>query len=184
MAMYVNTGAVTLRDGSEALIRPIDASDRDGLEAAFERLSARSRRMRFLGYRKRLTDAELGYFTDVDHADHEALVATDTDGGAIVGVARYVRSAVDHESAELAVTVADQWQNRGLGTALLARLADRAQEAGVRRFEGLVLVDNRPMIRLLKAVRAAQVDGADGLKRFALDLDVRYLPPCTSTSTS
>src|SRR4051794_11049034 len=153
MAVYVSTGAVTLRDGSEALIRPIDASDRDGLEAAFERLSARSRRMRFLGYRKRLTDAELGYFTDVDHADHEALVATDIDGGAIVGVARYVRSAIDHETAELAVTVADPSQNRGLGTALLTCLADRAQEVGVRRFEGSVLVDNRPMIQLLKAVR-------------------------------
>jgi GNAT superfamily N-acetyltransferase len=69
----------------------------------------------------------------VDHHDHEAIIALDPLTGEGVGVARYVRAGADPEVAEVAVTVVDDWQGRGLGRALLERLAARARREGVRR---------------------------------------------------
>ena len=78
---------VRLRDGSAVLIRPVRPAD-DGLLAdGFTRLSDRSRRMRFLGPKEALSAAELRYFTDVDHRDHEALGALDHARRGGVGIA-------------------------------------------------------------------------------------------------
>ena len=110
---------VVLRDGSAVLIRQVRSTDAALLADGFARLSAASRQMRFLGVKKELSAAELRYFTDVDHHDHEALGALDLAGGHGVGIARYVRDADDPQAAEIAVTIVDDWQGRGLGTELL-----------------------------------------------------------------
>src|ERR1051325_93706 len=68
---------VVLRDGAAVLIRPVRGADAPLLADGFARLSAASRQMRFLGVKKELSAAELRYFTDVDHHDHEALAALD-----------------------------------------------------------------------------------------------------------
>ncbi len=140
---------VALRDGSSVAVRPIGPDDADALRAGFEALSAESRYRRFLSGTPTLSDAYVRYLTDVDHHDHEALVALTSDGGS-VGVARFVRSRADPEAAEVAVTVLDEWQGRGAGTALLARLADRARAEGIVRFTALMLATNRDMLELLE----------------------------------
>jgi GNAT superfamily N-acetyltransferase len=66
-----------------------------------------------------------------------------------IGVARFVRSRQDPELAEVAVAVADSWQNRGVATALLDRLTQRAREEGVHRFSAEILADNQPMLDLI-----------------------------------
>ena len=66
---------VKLRDGSKVLIRQVRPADAALVADGFTRLSPRSRQMRFLTRKKGLSDAELRYFTDVDHHDHEALAA-------------------------------------------------------------------------------------------------------------
>jgi hypothetical protein len=66
---------VVLRDRSAVLIRPVRSADAPLLADGFARLSDASRQMRFLTRKKRLSPAELRYFTDVDHRDHEALGA-------------------------------------------------------------------------------------------------------------
>jgi GNAT superfamily N-acetyltransferase len=112
---------VTLRDGARVLIRPITPDDREALRAGFERLSDESRYRRFMSPIPRLTDGQLDYLTRIDHHDHEALAAVDSTGdGGIVGVARFVRSG--EAEAEPAIVVADDWQGKGLGTALLEAL--------------------------------------------------------------
>lgn len=130
--------------------------DRAGLAAGFERLSELSRYRRFLSPTARLTNRQLEYLTDVDHHDHEALVAIETASRHGVGVARYVRDPEHPREAEFAVAVADDWQRRGLGTALLRRLAARALEEGITRFTGLVLGDNEPMRQLLETLGDVQ----------------------------
>ena len=75
-----------LRDGSEVLIRPVQGADAPLLAGGFARLSARSRQMRFLTVKKELSPAELRYFTEIDHHDHEALGAVDPGDGRGVGV--------------------------------------------------------------------------------------------------
>jgi RimJ/RimL family protein N-acetyltransferase len=146
-----------LRDGSTVLIRPVHGGDAPLLADGFARLSARSRRMRFLVPKKELSATDLRYFTEIDHHDHEALGAVDRASGRGVGVARYVRSAEDARSAEIAVTVVDEWQGRGLGTELLAQLSERAREEGIRRFTALVAADNVAVAELARTVGAELV---------------------------
>jgi RimJ/RimL family protein N-acetyltransferase len=148
-----------LRDGSEVLIGPVGTADAPLLADGFARLSARSRQMRFLTLKQELSPAELRYFTEIDHHDHEALGAVDRVNGRGAGVARYVRSLEDSQTAEVAVTVVDEWQGRGLGTELVAQLAERAREEGIRRFTALVAADNAAMTRLARSV------GADLVRR-------------------
>jgi hypothetical protein len=113
---------VVLRDGSAVLIRPVRRADARLLADGFARLSARSRRLRFPTPKTALSPAELRYFTDVDHHDHEALGALNHPGGRGVGIARYVRDADDPQTAEIAVTIIDDRQGRGPGTELMAQL--------------------------------------------------------------
>jgi len=137
-----------LRDGSEVVIRPIQPEDRELLRSGFERLSERARYLRFQSPLTELSDQQLSYLTVVDHHDHEALLAVDPERDDAVGVARYVR--VGDGVAECAIVVADDWQNRGLGSELLERLVERAHEEGIERFTALVLADNSDALRLLE----------------------------------
>jgi RimJ/RimL family protein N-acetyltransferase len=139
-----------LRDGSRVLIRQVQSADAPLLADGFARLSATSRWMRFLTPKKELSPAELSFLTDLDHHDHEALGALDHRDGRGVGVARYVRQADDPWSADIAVTIVDDWQGRGLGTELLARLSDRAREENIRSFTALVAAENVAVAGLLR----------------------------------
>jgi RimJ/RimL family protein N-acetyltransferase len=161
---------IVLRDGSAVLIRPVRRADAALLADGFARLSTRSRRLRFLSPKKELSSAELGYFTDVDHHDHEALGALDHADGRGVGIARYIRDAADPQSAEIAVTIIDDWQGRGLGTELVAQLSERARSEGIRRFTALVAADNPAMARLLRNVRADLVRREPGALQYEIML--------------
>ena len=86
-----------LRDGSKVLIRQVRGSDAPLLADGFARLSARSRQMRFLSPKHTLSAAELRFFTEVDHYDHEAIGALSPANGRGVGIARYVRDVDDPE---------------------------------------------------------------------------------------
>lgn len=141
---------VKLRGGAVVLIRPVEAADAPLLATAFERLGNTSRASRFLTAKPCLSAQELRALTDVDHYDHEALGALDTRDGRLLGVARYIRHAADPTSAEVAITVADEWQGRGLGGELIARLSRRAREDGIDRFTALVAPGNLAVARLLR----------------------------------
>ena len=165
--------AERLRDGEQIVIRPIRPEDRSELAAGMQRLSPESRYRRFLTPASELSAAQLSYLTEVDHIDHEALVALQPETGHGVGVARFVRSPEDRELAEVAVAVADSWQGRGVGTALLGRLAERARAEGVSRFTAEVLAENRPMLELIDAIGEAHVVDRDQ-GSVAIEVD---LPP-------
>ena len=130
------------------------------LREGFERLSPESRYRRFFSPVARLTERQLDYLTDVDHRDHEALVAVAPSGDA-VGVARYVRTRPG--VAEPAIVVTDDWQGRGLASQLLDLLADRAREEGVECFVAPVLSENRAAIALFERLGGATVRH-DGLE--------------------
>jgi len=141
---------VTLRDGSQVIIRPLTPEDAPLLLAAFARMSAESRYKRFLGPKPRLSPEEVRFLTDVDHRDHEALGALEVGSGEGVGVARYVRLAEQREVAEAAVAVVDDWQGRGVGGALLERLCEAASANGIRRFTATLFASNRAMLHLFE----------------------------------
>ena len=161
---------VVLRDGSKVVIRQVHRADAPLLADGFARLGPESRRLRFLRRKDELSAAELRYFTDVDHHHHEALGALDHTGGRGVGVARYVRDTGDPLSAEIAVTVADDWQGRGLGTELLAQLSGRARAEGIHRFTALVSADNAAMTALLRSASADPVHREHGTVEYEITL--------------
>ncbi len=161
-----------LRDGSRVLIRPVQSADAPLLADGFARLSATSRWMRFLTPKKELSPAELRFLTDLDHHDHEALGALDHRDGRGVGVARYVRQADDPWGADVAVTIVDEWQGRGLGTELLARLSDRAREENIQRFTALVAAENVAVGGLLRNACARLV----GRESNTLEYEISLVP--------
>lgn len=153
---------IALRDGSRVVVRQIRDADREAINEGFERLSPESRYRRFLAPMDHLTEAQLAYLTQVDHHDHEALVAYDPRSREGVGVARFVRDPSDPATAEAAVAVGDAWQGRGLGTELCQLLAERAREEGVKRFVATLLATNEPMLRLLDSLGPAKVLAREG----------------------
>ena len=161
---------VVLRDGSAVLIRQVRSTDAPLLADGFARLSPRSRRMRFLGTKTTLSAAELRYFTEVDHHDHEAIGALSAADGRGVGIARYVRDAGDPQAAEIAVTVVDDWQGRGLGTELLSRLSGRARQAGIYRFTALVAAENAAVAGLARKLGACLAGRGPGTVEYEVAL--------------
>lgn len=161
---------VRIRDGAQVDVRPIEPGDKDAMRDGFARLSPESRYERFLSPLDQLSNSMLRYFTEVDHHDHEALVAFDPENGRALGVARYVREE-DPEVAEAAIIVADDWHGRGLGTALLNELAERAREEGIHRFTAMVLARNEDMIDMLFRLGPAKVvDRANGTVQIEAEL--------------
>jgi RimJ/RimL family protein N-acetyltransferase len=139
-----------LADGTRLRLRPLTRDDRDGLLALFDRLSEESRWRRFMSPKPTLAPRELDYLTDVDHVAHEAFAAVDERDGSLAGVARYVRHAGTTTSAELAVEVADELQRLGIGTALCARVVERARDNGLTVLTATALWTNQPARKLLR----------------------------------
>lgn len=144
---------VRLRDGTVYRIRPLGRGDRHLLREGFQRLSPNSRRLRFFGVKKSLTEAELDFLTSPDGRDHIAFgaVSLDASGKDVevesvgVGVARCIRLAPDSDVAELAIVVADDLQRMGIGGRLLKQLMKAARRQGIRRFRCEVLAENNSM---------------------------------------
>jgi RimJ/RimL family protein N-acetyltransferase len=132
-----------LHSGREVLIRPIEAADGPALTAAYERLSDESKYRRFLAAKPHLSRSDIVYLTLIDGERHVALVATDAgEPDQIIGVARFVRLPEDPDTAEFAIVIGDTYQNDGLGSALMSRLAQAATDHGVKRLRGTMLADN------------------------------------------
>jgi GNAT superfamily N-acetyltransferase len=148
---------VALRDGSVVRLRQGHRTDRELLRRGFDRLSAEGRYRRFLTATPALTDDMIRYLTEIDHHDHEAIIATEQESGEGVGVARYVRNPRRPDTAEVAVTVIDEWQGRGLGTLLLEALGERARAEGIRRFTAMMLASNQQMMEVLEALGPVHV---------------------------
>jgi len=141
---------VALRDGSRVRIRQWRPSDGQLLVRGFYRLSPTSSYRRFLSASPLLTTEMMRGLTDIDHRDHEAMVALDERGGEGLGIAHYVRSPERPEVAEVALTVIDDWQGRGLGTMLLEAIGARARQQGINSFTALMLAENNEMRGLLE----------------------------------
>jgi GNAT superfamily N-acetyltransferase len=149
---YVASGA--LRDGAPVRIRAIQPEDREALRWGFTQLSTEAIYHRFFQTKRELTEEELTYLTELDFKDHVALVVEAEVEGLVhlVGVGRFVRLKAENRAdrAEVAFTVGDEFQGRGVGTLLLEHLARIARELGYTAFEAEVLPDNRLMLEVFE----------------------------------
>jgi RimJ/RimL family protein N-acetyltransferase len=141
-----------LRDGTRILIRPLQLEDRADLLRGFDKLSMGSRRFRFLTPIRKLSQYQLSALLEVDQINHLAVGVKDIGrpGKPGIAVGRFVRLEEKSRTAEFAITVIDEYQNRGLGTLLLNLLIRAAHERGIEVLQGFLLDDNVTMIRLLR----------------------------------
>ncbi len=167
----------TLRDGTAVVLRPIRPDDKGRLAEGLARLSESSRSLRFMAPVAELTEDQLAYLTEIDYFDHFAWVAVlDRRPDFGVGVARYVRLAEDPQIAEAAVTVADEYQGKGLGTLLVGVLAATARMAGIERFRAYVLEANESMLALLGEVGVEATHDSPGVLRADIPLVPDLIP--------
>jgi ribosomal protein S18 acetylase RimI-like enzyme len=144
----VHTRVLKPRHGPTLLVRPLRHGDVRTVMGVFERLGEQSRRARFNGPKPCLSASELRQLASVD-ATHHALVAYIDGDPQPVAVARLVR---DGRSAEIAFAVADEYQQRGIGSALAAELIADARAAGITEITALVSSDNPAAIALLRRI--------------------------------
>jgi len=166
---------IVLRDGTAMRLRPIRPDDGPGLLALYDRLSPESLYFRFFTVPgKDLGRAE--YLTHVDYDRRYAVVAE--MAGTIVGVARWERLADRPGHAEVAFTVADDLQGRGLGGTLFRRLAALARTRGITVFEAEVLKKNARMLRVFERSGLASTTRDQGrVVTILLTLDQIDSPP-------
>jgi CRP-like cAMP-binding protein len=151
LAVYIAPIPVSTNDGAALLLRPVLPGDAE----RFKSDGSFSRQTLYRRYQGGApTDARLAYLFEVDYVDHFVWVVTDGAQGPAIADARFIRDADDHGSAEVALTVADAYQGRGIGTLLLGALALAARIDGVERFHARVLSDNPPARALGDKVNA------------------------------
>ena len=162
-----------LRDGTRVHVRQIEAADEPLLHEAVAAMSERSVYFRFFTPLKRMPDAMAHRLAVVDYNDRFAIVATShrpSGKERILGVARYDRAA-GTDVAETAVAVVDEFQRRGLGSALLTILARVAREHGIRVFSLIVLPENQQMLGMLRKMGwIHQAKLAGGVYEISFDL--------------
>ena len=142
----MNTRILKPKHGPTIVVRPLRNGDIDTVLTVFHRLSEQSRRRRFNGAKARLTEEELWALARAD-ATHHALVAYVEGDADPVAIARLVR---DGQAAEIAFEVANDYQQRGIGTALTEELLADARAAGITEITALVTSDNPAAISLLR----------------------------------
>jgi RimJ/RimL family protein N-acetyltransferase len=169
---------VHLRDGTEAVVVPLVPANREALQQEYAHLSAETRFDRFLAAVPELTDSMLDRLVDdVDGTDHVALVllVIAPDGTEVpLGLARIIRYPDDPTAADVAVTVVDDWQGRGVATALLEVLM-RDRPPGVQRLVTVIHAGNRASLAMLRRLGEVEV----GEPESGVQLVVVELPTVT-----
>ena len=148
------TMPLELKTGEVLTLRAIRPEDADALQSFVRNLSDEARYFRFISTMAELPLSLLARFTQIDYYREMAMVAianVDTPAQRLVGVARYMLLP-DGQSCEYALAVADDYQRRGLGSALMNRLADIAREQGLKAMVGMVLNHNNGMLRLMTSL--------------------------------
>lgn len=147
---WEQTRTARLASGETVLVRPARLSDEPALQGLFYRLSEESAYLRFMGHRRVFSHEEVQKLCNLDYASNMALVVcAGEEREDIVATARY---DVDPTSglADIGLVVLDAWQSKGIGTLLLARMAEIARARGLAGLSADVLSDNKVMLQLFQ----------------------------------
>jgi acetyltransferase len=156
------------------VVRPLHPGDEASIVEGFAHLSHETRRRRFFSATTRLPAGHTELLVHADGVHHLAWgIAAEIDGREVgIGVARVIRNAEHPDTGEFAITIADEWQHRGAGLALAKALAARSREVGIRRWIGVVLLENRAIIGLLHRMgrEIARESFGDGSAALTIEL--------------
>lgn len=149
--------------GQAISIRPMRPEDLDIEREFVQGWSAETRYNRLFSAGSFTSPERLKKLTRIDYARDMALIATVMldDSEVEIGVARYVRHA-DDKTCEFALAVADAWQHRGIGRALMFKLLEGAAAAGIETMIGDVLSSNLPMLHFMRSIGFTVESSPDG----------------------
>lgn len=138
--------ALELADDGRPKLAYLEECDGELLNRLLDRLSPASVYRRFFSPVVRADQFKASLLT-TDRYERDSIAAL--EGGEVVGLAQYSRRVGSCE-ADMAIVVADAWQQQGVGTRLVAALSDRASARGISAFTVSIQGDNSAAIRLLK----------------------------------
>jgi CRP-like cAMP-binding protein len=147
LAAFITPIPFRLRDGTELWLRPVLPGDSVRAETGPVEFSSETLFRRFMTAREP-NRTLMDYLFEVDYINHFVWVAVDGQDD-IVADARFVRDEHDRTVAEIAFTVGDEYQGRGVGSFLMKALVLAAHLHGVQKFSARVLSDNVPMRTIL-----------------------------------
>lgn len=155
---------VVIADGTEVTFRPLKPTDEEPMRDLFYSLSQESLYYRFFTVPKSMPHDKVMRFVNIDYDKDMALAATveEVAGEKIIAVGRYMRNSKDDPFAEVAFLVRDEWQNRGMGRALLRCLIDIAIEKGIKGFAATVLPNNKGMLSVFHTCGYKLTIGLEG----------------------
>ncbi len=161
-----------LNNGTDVIVRTIDACDKECISKGFDLLSSHSRYLRFCTSINKLSDTQLEYLTDVDNENHVLITITKIAEGVRLGLGlgRYIKLITNKEVAEFAITVADEYQNQGVGSLLIELLIKHAKSNNIKILRGYVLESNILMQKLLQKNNFKYTGIEDGLPRYDLTI--------------
>lgn len=142
---------LTLKDGSDVLVRPVSSSDEALLKDLFGKLSSESQYLRFLRPLRALPEDMLFRLTHIDYDRNFALAAVIPEDGreSVIAVVRYGYDP-DEKVTDFAIVVRDDWQGRGLGEILLRQIFAIGREHGITRFVSVMDSTNRIIKQMLR----------------------------------
>lgn len=160
-----------MKDGTPIRFRLLRREDKDDLQKGFDQLSRESIRCRFLAPLNKLSEQQWNYLTEIDNKDHLAVCAHEAgDELKGMGIARYVRLPEEPDAAEMAITILDEYQGRGLGAELQKQLMHYARMHGIRKLISYVLDENTSMLKILSRFGARSQRASGNLIKVELDI--------------
>ena len=162
-----------LFNGEELILGPIGPGSKAYLEGGMKHLSLDSLRNRFFGGKKEFSSDELKRLTELDGKNRFALgLIRDWGDAHGLGLIRMDRDESDQEAAEVALTIIDEYQRRGLGTILMKIIILAAIERGFSRLKFTFLHSNTGFEKLLKKFSPVNLLERDqDSKSVSLDLE-------------
>lgn len=141
-----------LKNGETVYFRFLKQKDKEWIKVGYKSLSYKSKYFRFISPPREISEKDLRYLTEIDFKNHVAIVAVAVreSGKLPLGVARYIKLSESPCPAEFAITVADPYQNMGIGTIFLKLMVEHARNNDVSCLIGYVLNENQAMLRILE----------------------------------
>lgn len=168
-----------IKDNTYLCFKALERDDREKFLDGFKKLSRKSVYHRFFGFMKELSAQQIEDFLNMDKKDHVAWTAFDivNDDAIGIGVGRFRRSASNPKEAELALTVIDEYQDKGVGTVLLAIMYYLGIKLDIEVFTGVMLADNSKLIRRFKEMGAEMIrKGTEYEMRLPIFKDFSKIP--------
>ncbi len=158
--------------GTRFNIASLTPADKAQIQAGLKYMSHESIRNRFMGSKRELSEKELHYLTSLDGINHYAMGVEEANAPHRgVAVIRMVRSELDSSEAEVAITIIDEYQRKGLGSLLLDLLYFAALERGITKFSFTFFPQNEGIIRLIEKKGSPVMNRSHDSMRMFLDLN-------------